>query len=168
MINLYLDVDGVINAVPGRPGLGGWDRGTFGRFEATPNEGLDGYTISYHREMIEALKVITDDPRVRPRWLTTWDRAAPTEIGARIGLGSDWPVVERPLGKWGALRSDFNSEPVSGILWFDDDAWDPTGVDPKLSGLPDVPFLRITPSTNVGISTEQMRMARDFLELVEE
>ncbi|UUX60157.1 HAD domain-containing protein [Glutamicibacter halophytocola] len=124
---LFLDIDGVLNAVGalldperGRP----WQD-----FEAVSGERW-GETVS--PEMIRHLNAIIVDHKVTVIWLSTWQDQAPA-FGHKIGLeGSlDWPWLstEDARGKWGkhvSIEAYLDKLPGrnANVAWIDDDLGD--------------------------------------------
>lgn len=158
-VRIYLDVDGVLNAVTsGEPA---W--GKPARIE------VNGWPITYSRSLIEVLNRVSESPGVRVYWLTTWCHDAPQKLAAAIGLrGEDWPVVgfdhwqakdHRAWWKLTAIRehlADFDG----GVLWVDDDLhYDQAAVDwlrehPRVLGL--------CPRSELGITPRQAHIIERF------
>lgn len=88
--NIYLDVDGVINAVSKKPPVQntGWD----GEWRV---EKVDGYNITFSVELVERLNALAARDDVQIHWLTTWCDRAASMISPATGLnGKDWPVID--------------------------------------------------------------------------
>lgn len=133
---IYLDVDGVLNAVTRQTPEGtGW--------EMWEKVGVNGYTITYSPELIAGLNEIAEMDDVEIVWLTTWQANAKTMISPAIGLnGEDWGValnpdmdahgfaIHHPFGGWwkmNTLKNHVYTNPVDKIIWIDDDiAHEPT------------------------------------------
>lgn len=89
MKNIFLDVDGVLNAVsknaPKRNT--GWE----GEWRT---EKVDGYNILFSVELVGRLNALAARDDVQIIWLTTWCERAASNISPALGLnGQDWPVI---------------------------------------------------------------------------
>ncbi|MFJ2144376.1 HAD domain-containing protein [Glutamicibacter sp. NPDC087831] len=122
---IYLDVDGVINAI--RSGTPSQKRTGFIDFRRVT---VRSFQIQYAQELIGWLNAISQIENVEIKWLTTWLEDAPKNLCPAIGLfGWDWEVLGGDLTDWGgahwwklqAIRDDFNKEQPSLAIWIDDD-----------------------------------------------
>ncbi|MGQ3384521.1 HAD domain-containing protein [Glutamicibacter sp. TV12E] len=122
---LFLDIDGVLNAV-------GALLDDVRNHQAWPDYELVtgerwGETVS--PQMITELNHILNSHEVQLVWLTTWERAAPAfghKIGIDRALDAPWLSVEDAHGEWGKLvsvRAFLTQHHKRGdkAAWFDDD-----------------------------------------------
>ncbi len=160
---IYLDVDGVFNAVTRRVPDWGWD--------THQTKKVHGYPIMWSPEFVAAINAVAKTPGVGVYWLTTWCHAAPQVLAPALGIdGADWPVVgcehwrRRSIGLpwWKHLAivehlADFDGP----VLWIDDDH----GVDPAcrawLAGQPQV--LAMAPNTSVGVTRAEADIIQRFV-----
>ena len=125
---IYLDVDGVLNAVSRRnPTVtsSGWPE--YG-WESAP---INGYPIRWAKSLIAALNELAARPDVTFKWLTTWTHDAAKVLSPAIGIdGQDWEVLEGDQHAWGgkrgwwkleAIQSDVLSTKPDQFIWIDDD-----------------------------------------------
>lgn len=122
---IYLDVDGVINAI--RNGTPSQKRTGFKDFRRTT---VNGFQIQYAQELIDWLNTVSQIEDVEIKWLTTWQEDAPKNLCPAIGLfGWDWEVLGGDLTDWGgvhwwkykAIREDHAKHKPSLAVWIDDD-----------------------------------------------
>lgn len=102
---LLLDVDGVINAMPGQRKTRGYTR-----------HSIDGYTIHFHdevREMADRLRNHFDIA-----WFTMWNDLAAPLIGPHVGL-EDVPFVETSWERgWGVMRNlGHDSDQINRVFY---------------------------------------------------
>lgn len=118
--NLYLDIDGVLNAATAKLTLSkAWPDFTC----MTP------YTLT-SPSMVEQLNATIRHHNIDVFWCTTWEREA-AAFGKRIGLvgAEDWPwlpTADRD-GKWGkfvSVREHRNATNPDAAIWIDDDLAD--------------------------------------------
>lgn len=123
---IYLDVDGVLNAVTRKnptPAAVGWPEDGW---ETAP---INGYPIRWNRELITALNELAAREDVTFKWLTTWTHDAAKILSPAIGInGQDWEVLDRdsdgpfrPWWKLEAIRADVEAESPDKFIWIDDD-----------------------------------------------
>lgn len=125
--HIYLDVDGVINAISMKPPVQntGWE----GEWRT---EKVDGYNILFSVELIERLNALAAREDVQITWLTTWCDRAASMISPALGLnGEDWPVIsatkeemgyDRGWWKLAKLRQHRKLHGLYGpSYWLDDD-----------------------------------------------
>lgn len=149
-VHVYLDVDGVLNAVTSkRTPAWGW-----GESEVVK---VNGFQIRYSPAMIARLNALAES--VQFFWLTTWLSDAPRLLCPQLGLdGEAWPVLdaEEPPGapwwKLTAIRDHVNATAPEQVFWIDDDisfdhmAKEWIAAEPRVTG--------ISPRTDVGLTTE--------------
>lgn len=158
---LYLDVDGVINAVTALDPKWGWERRELVR--------VMRYPIQFSPDFIDVLNAVAKTPWLGVYWLTTWCHDAPETLAPALGInGADWPVVgyehwraATGLPWWKHLAIVEHLEGFDGpVLWIDDDH----GVDPAtvawLSGQPQI--LAMAPKTSSGVTRDEADIIERF------
>lgn len=129
--HLFLDIDGVLNAV-----------GALNTLPKTKRPWSDYQLVeqgtrfneTYSPTMIKQLKDLIEKHRIKVHWLSTWEEDA-HEFGIKIGLaqmhGLKWPYLdtEDQFGVWGKHRSlrlhnAIHRERGDRIAWIDDDLRD--------------------------------------------
>lgn len=122
---IYLDVDGVINAI-GRTHPEPKHTG----FPEYKSIMANGYQIAYAPELITMLNALAARDDVTIKWLTTWEHDAAKILSPLIGLdGADWEVLTGDLHQWGgpdwwklaAIRADVEATSPAAVVWIDDD-----------------------------------------------
>lgn len=122
---IYLDVDGVINAI--RNGTPSQKRTGFQDFR---REVVRGYQIQYAQELVDWLNTLAMRPDVTIKWLTTWEHDAAGMLAPQIGLnGQLWEVLTGDQHAWqgrnwwklGAIRADHEKHKPGLAIWIDDD-----------------------------------------------
>lgn len=155
---LYLDVDGVVNAQYTPKAWGGRQKG-----HAT----TEGYTypISWAPGMIDALRSLDLDLV----WTTTWRDDAVASIAPLVGWGTDGRVLHPNLNpkalttfpsiEWKALAvaADQRENPTP-FIWCDDEIWAyEINLARELGGL------AIPVDHNTGITPQNVDMMQDYL-----
>lgn len=167
---IYLDVDGVLNAVQREfpsDSWQNWDR-----------VGVNGYSIAYSPDMVAALNEIAEMDDVEFVWLTTWQANAKTMIAPAIGLkGEDWDValnpdmdahgfaVHRYFGGWWkmtTLDEHLHYNPVDKVVWIDDDISNSMDADDWFHDF-DEETLAISPYTETGLTPSNICDIIDFI-----
>jgi hypothetical protein len=129
---IYLDVDGVLNAVSMRvPTSTGWPG-----YEA---KRVNGYRIMYAPAVVDRINRLAERDDVTIKWLTTWEHDAAQILSPQIGLnGQGWEVLTgcqdahsgRDWWKLQAIDADVAAHPEDGFVWLDDDiAAEPDAVE---------------------------------------
>lgn len=122
--NIYLDVDGVINAL-GSGELLEMQTGFKGFNLLTVN----GFPIKYAPELVHMLNELADCIDVVFKWVTTWERNAASMLCPAIGLnGQRWAVLVGDESSWGGpdwwkldvVRRDIEIETPDFAIWIDD------------------------------------------------
>ena len=150
----FLDVDGVVNAA-------GVDLpGYLIRTEAT-TAGTT-WPIHYSPEVIEFINMIHRNRFAEIRWLSTWGSDARTALAPAVGL-DEFTAYEMygGLGWWKAeivVASIADEE--RPIIWTDDDITDVDIASFRTSV--DVPTLVISPVTELGLVSTDLRRITDF------
>lgn len=123
-INIYFDIDGVLNLYgrdprPDSPD----DQDLWGSYRS------QSMMVTYSPDMVERLNTVLEDPEVTPYWLTTWESQAGW-FGAHVGLrdAREWtwlPAVGMSsAGQWqkfASIRRHVRTTRPSMAIWFDDD-----------------------------------------------
>jgi hypothetical protein len=156
-VDVFLDVDGVINALSRTMPDWGWPD------EATVT--LLGFTIRYSPSMVVRLNELAALPNVHMHWLTTWKDDAREQLCPALGIeGQDWPVVGAAehvdvrladgWWKFHALRRLLEASEPSTVIWIDDDlAYDHESAE-WLKRNPHV--VPVCPACRVGLTTAHM------------
>lgn len=134
MKNIYLDVDGVLNALSKKAPTHntGWE-GEWSK--EMVDGGSRAYSILWSHELIEAINELDAREDIQFIWLTTWMHMARTNLSPVLGItnGHKWPVLIpkhgdahgwRPNVAWWKLdqikeHTDF-TQPEQ-FVWIDDD-----------------------------------------------
>lgn len=167
---IYLDVDGVLNAVHKNFPTFGWENWDRVR--------VNGYVITYSPDMVAALNEIADIDGVEFVWLTTWQENAKTLIAPAIKLnGQEWDVALNPdmdahgfanhniFGPWwkkNTLKNHVYNNPVDRIIWIDDDIAHAEGADDWFHAF-DQDTLAIAPFTVAGLTPDDICAMIDFI-----
>lgn len=159
---LYLDVDGVLNAVTlGTPSWG-WERHR--------RERINGFPITWSPDLVDLLNELTSTPGLATYWLTTWCHDAPRILAPAIGLnGADWPVVgyehwraATGLPWWKHRAIVDHLDGFDGpVLWIDDDHGCDAASRAWLAGQAQV--LAMAPHSRVGISRDEAEIVQRFV-----
>lgn len=154
---IYLDVDGVLNAVSnGRPEWG---------WECDPDENwVNRFSILTSRELVAEVNALAERPHVRMHWLTTWEDDAAKDLCPAIGLnGQGWPVLhnerryEPTATAWWKLNALREHLPEGQrAIWIDDDIRFDRPANEWLAENPNV--TPVCPRTELGITRRQMRL----------
>lgn len=157
MVDIYLDVDGVLNAVcPDTPQTWGW-----GESECVT---VKGFPIRYSPKMVDRFNALAARDDVQVHWLTTWLRDAPEMLCRKIGLdGCGWPVLG--AAEWAAPRkmSDYSWWKLPAArahflsngnraVWIDDDLTDFAAQEWAAPHVADGTLLLVTPLTHRGLT----------------
>lgn len=171
---IFLDVDGVLNAVSKQLPDTGWD------LEGWFKVGVNGYTITYNTVMIDAINEISFRDDVEIIWLTTWQSNAASKISPAIGLiGENWSFVANPdtdphgfalqqnrYGWWKAdvLKKYLEEFPTDKFIWVDDDLsyYNLMGLSEWTEDL-DSSTLFIAPQTSDGLTPSHICAMIDFI-----
>ncbi len=167
----FLDVDGVVNAVPPpRPGAGTWTYRT-----VTVAAGAEAYPITCADEVLEFLHDAHTAGRADIRWLTTWHGRARDSLAPALGL-PDWPVVPRPADPRLTEHPDvrgarwWKTEAVRLVLAEEPRAYVVTddllrrSVRAELRALhPALPACFVVPHANPGLTAAHLGTIDDFL-----
>lgn len=157
-VNLYLDVDGVLNAVSlDRPD---WE------WPDAQLRTVNGYSIRWSATLVARLNRLVARPQVTAYWVTTWGADAPRVLSPELGLDAgDWPVLgdrerERAidtlassgLSTWWKLEAVRAHLPEGApAIWVDDDlardpaAWRWAGEQADLMAISPDTSLALTP-----------------------
>lgn len=125
-VDIYLDVDGVINAVTDTIPDWGWD------CEPQIFKYRHAFTITVAPPLVQRLNSLAARRDVQFHWLTTWLRDAPSVLCDEIGLcGQDWPVLgeydyrggDRKMSdtSWWKGHAVIREAGTNPLIWIDDD-----------------------------------------------
>lgn len=169
MKTIYIDVDGVINAVSGKAPK--QNTGWLGEWK---QESIAGYPILWSTELIDRLNALDAREDVEFIWLTTWRSLAPQVLSEAIGLnGQDWDYVDAPdedlenLNHWWKLaairrKRKLRHVDVSKSVWIDDDIYYESAASAWVRDeWPNL--LAISPNSYHGITRKQMESIEEFL-----
>ncbi|MBT2537222.1 HAD domain-containing protein [Arthrobacter sp. ISL-69] len=170
---IYLDVDGVLNAVNHKsPSLtaAGWDR--WDHWKTAP---VNGWPILWAPALIEAFNELAARDDVTFKWLTTWEDDAAKVLSPAIGInGQDWEVLHGEQHSWRgsdwwklqAIRADVETTNPERFVWIDDDlsaervALEWLGTRPEGLG--------VSPSVGQGLTRTSFDTITDFINQTEE
>lgn len=155
--HVYLDVDGVLNAVTTKSDPGwGWGESEVAR--------VMGFQIRYSPAMVAAINEIAETASIF--WLTTWRDHAVRFLAPAIGLnGTEWPILDapEPLGapwwKLTAIRDHVERTQPEHAFWIDDDI----RFDQQAREWLDLRSVNVTPicpRTEVGLTCESLDALR--------
>jgi hypothetical protein len=167
MINIYLDVDGVLNAVSRRP-----PRTNTGWEGEWSDVNVLGFPILYSHEVVNHFNEFAQMDGVVVKWLTTWQEKAAQELSPLIGInGQEWEVLYGDIndhwfttGRWWkleAIQNDIVKSKPDKVVWVDDDL----GYDRSAQGwLADKDFIHVvSPNTNHGVTKKQISGIIEFI-----
>lgn len=168
MKNIYLDIDGVINAMSHNPPS--MNTQWFGTWK---QEKVMGYTILWSVELVERLNALAARPDVQIKWLTTWRKDAAQTFSEPVGLdGHDWFYFDTPdedlyvahdWWKFRHVRDEFEKGVADKYVWIDDDLmWEQHSRNWLEDKDPDI-ILPISPNSNHGITRKHMDQIEAFL-----
>lgn len=159
---IYLDVDGVLNALHWRnePPPDTWDD-----FEYHPNVNPDPeyyvnnecFNLWLSKKMVAAIVALDADVK----WLTTWRECAPKTIAPLVDA-PEWPYLEWYRSKAQALLADQENEPRP-FIWIDDDVAEERYL-PLLSPEWEEKFLLIRPDGRTGLLPEEVEQIAEWIE----
>jgi hypothetical protein len=167
-VDLYLDVDGVINAFRYNLSTETWPWPTDPR-----TEWINGYRITWSPELVERLNALCRRPGVKVHWLTTWQREAAEVLSPQIGLdGEWWPVPTSEIDKdrmWDMAvwwKFDFvrTLDPATvPIVWVDDElVFDKVSASWAAEYPEDT--LLISPAPHKGITPNMLEKIEEFID----
>jgi hypothetical protein len=157
---IYLDVDGVLNAVTRHvPTTTGWAE--YARRK------VNSFPIMFAPALIEALNELAARDDVTIKWLTTWEHDAANDLSPALGInGKDWEVLTGDQDAWHgagwwkleAIRADVEATTPDKFFWIDDDL----GAElPALDWVATRPEgVGITPNMRHGMTTEHVDWIR--------
>lgn len=160
-IRVFLDVDGVLNAVPG--GHEWWDDWRTGR--ARPHGGM-GYKITWSPRVASYIAGLDDRSEVM--WLTTWEDQANSWISPMLGL-PEWPVAGYNTDIWtpgwwklDVVRKWWEND-GRPFVWLDDDIDSDYAAREWLAGLPEGSCLYISPLSEAGLLPADLELIEAFV-----
>ena len=163
MINVYIDVDGVINSF-NRTSMAGWK-------EQWQLAEILGYQIHWYPDLIEELNKLSKREDVTFKWLTTWQNDAVEHLCPQLGIeGTEWEVLYAEdedslfdLRDWWKLRAiikDVEKTAPDGVVWIDDDI---KYEGKALQWVRQDNILAISPFTSWGMTKEDFSDIIDFI-----
>lgn len=167
MKNIYLDIDGVLNAVTtmDNPHEHDWDSDWV-------KKKVNGYWIRYNENMINALNEIAQRDDVEIIWLTTWVDLACTMMSPAIGInGENWRVLDRDdivkeyFFKWwklDAIKQDIQETKPERVVWIDDDIKYESEASVWINEQPN--FLAISPWVESALTKKNIDEIIEFLD----
>lgn len=165
---VYLDVDGVLNAVSRRTPsvkITGWDDWKIQRVGRWP--------IHHSPAMIAELNALAARDDVTFKWLTTWEDAAAQELSPAIGInGQEWEVLRGDQHAWHgpdwwklqAIRDDVEAS-SGNFIWIDDDISAERHAIEWAQSRDDVMVL--SPSSSQALTREDLDFAKSFISATE-
>lgn len=160
---IYLDVDGVFNAVSRSRPQWGWKN-------APKRVSVKGWPITYSPEFVAVINDASKTPGVDVFWLTTWCHDAVEHLAPALGIdGSEWPVVgydhwraddARSWWKLDAIREHLGDYD-GPVLWIDDDLHYSLAAVEWLKANDHV--LGICPRAEVGVTKRQGDIIQRFV-----
>ncbi len=166
-VDVYLDVDGVLNALHSKPGWG-WSE------ESMRAEVINGFLIRWSTELVGRLNDLAALPHVQFHWLTTWLDLAPQMIAPPLGLkgAEEWPVLgaedhdaPRKMSdySWWKLHAARRHAEETGhrVVWIDDDLYD-TSARQWATTLGDRIML-VQPDYNHGVTKPMMEKIEEWV-----
>lgn len=157
MKRIFLDVDGVLNAV----------RDSNPQFWEEWNvEVCDGYYIRHALDMGRALHNIFERDDVEVIWLTTWQDTANDWIAPLFGWGNFEAIIDdgSSTGWWKleAVQKMWELDKTP-FIWIDDDiSYDPESIQ-WAENLSDSDRLIISPKTHTGITPYHIELIEGFV-----
>lgn len=167
MTTIYLDVDGVLNAVTTASDrlrkATGW--------EAWETKPVNRWPILWAPELIAELNELAAREDVTFKWLTTWTDDAAKILSPAIGInGQGWEVLHGDQHAWGgkhgwwkleAIRADVETTNPERFIWIDDDlSMEGVALD-WLSGFPE--GLGVSPFCSEGLRRDDLDAIRNFI-----
>lgn len=160
--NVYVDVDGVLNALHARPGTGGWDPSGHRTFKA------NGFTMTFHTGLIDKMRELEAMPGVAMYWLTSWGVEAPSLLSAHFGIGADWEVVpntEFAFSRWWKyddIRDHIANTEPHAVVWIDDDHRH-YRINPVQVLETSEAVMIVSPKLQVGLTVQDMKNVLEFV-----
>lgn len=172
-----LDIDGVLNAISGKPDRTVWPANDWRRFDATDARTDTTWPILAAQPVADFIRQVHQAGRAEVRWHTTWQQSA-REVGAKLGL-PDFEVYPAPeflegetglrTGWWkvpGALR--VIEQERRPLIWTDDDATLGRIMPTPYDVVSSYPNLLIAPRQRLGLTRRQLRTISDHLDLLDD
>lgn len=163
---IYLDVDGVLNALGSQEHAVGHH--AWGDFKLYPKVKPDsepinhpGYDLRLSKSMVAAIAALPVDVM----WLTTWRYDAVKHVAPLVDA-PDWPVIHWRGEKGAYLREDQAGNPRP-YIWIDD--FEATEANnffwmKDLLDASKVPYLLIKPDSLQGITRDDVNEIREFID----
>jgi len=175
-VPVFVDVDGVINALPDSPAdLAHWPADTWRKdLIYVPSLAMT-VNVTWSTAVIERLWAIEAMPQSVMTWGTTWLEKAPALLAPVVGLGQAWPVAhpvavtaDRWFSWWKATRVYEAVQEHGRAVWIDDDidAWVSTlRIGGRLDQLDwiDNRVLTVCPASRHGLTDDDLTTIEEFL-----
>lgn len=170
---LFLDVDGVLNALDGR-NKGDWDdfckKDVWAPLGGVQGSHLQKFRMRISKKMCAALAAL--DAEIH--WATTWEHLANDTLHELTGF-NDYPVAcrmatgmthglltgEEVWWKFVEIYRIVEADPRP-FIWCDDEAIPPFASE-RFRDLGQ-PFMLVEPDSDVGLTQEMVQRMRDFIE----
>lgn len=164
---IYLDIDGVLNAVALRtpsPKFSGW--------QDWESKIVNRWRFQYSKDMVSTLNDLSERPGITFKWLTTWGYAAPHILCPAIGInGKGWEVISSEQHCWRghdwwklqAIQEDAKSSKGQRFIWIDDEISAEIESIEWAQARDDV--LAISPSTVQGLTRAHVEQIKHFAKL---
>ncbi len=175
-VPVFVDVDGVINALPDSPAdLAHWPADTWRKdFIYMPSLAM-ALSINWSTAVIDRLRAVEAMPQSVMMWSTTWLEKAPELLAPVVGMGHEWPVAhpvgvqtDRWFAWWKATRVYEAVQEHGRAVWIDDDidAWMSTlrigGRTDELDWI-DERVLIVCPASRQGLTDDDLTKIEEFL-----
>lgn len=185
-IVIYLDVDGVLNSLSGRPPksmtkwVGEWSQ------EQVQTIGGRFWTILWSNELIDNINKLALQPNVTIKWLTTWEDSASVFLSPALGIteGHNWevlkdskeslsPVTEgwtqetsKSWWKLDLIREDVENGDYDAVVWIDDDLKHSREAMSWIRSVEEsIGFLPVSPFSTLGVTKREFDDIMEFVGL---
>lgn len=156
---LYLDVDGVVNALS--PVVPSFEHRSFT---------VGSFAISWHPPTVARLVAWLGEGRITITWLTTWEGEANSELGPVMGIPrlpaarrSQAPTGER-LGPWWKLAFVQDAyDRGEAVIWVDDDIATTPHARHWLATTEPDRMLALSPEPEDGLGSEHLDLIDEWL-----
>ena len=175
-VPVFVDVDGVINAMPDKADdLDHWPSDSWRRDFIYMPAFAEALLITWSTAAIDGLRLLEQTPGVEMVWCTTWKHRAPELLAPIIGLGAQWEYKDELITNaprwfdwWKATRVYEAVQERGRAVWIDDDidAWTRMlrmgGRLDELDWLDDR-VLTVCPDTSTGLTAHELTTIEEFL-----
>ena len=165
---VFIDVDGVINAVGDKHGRLSPNRARHFLSVEVPAGDGETVTVLYRPDVVARLRDLSESGRAEFVWLTTWRHIAREHVAPLIGL-PDWEAIPHPIDvgedtdgvaahQWDRARPWWKTQGVLDrtadgrqFAWLDDDLAPAT--KRRVRELRPQPSLLVTPPSGIGLTS---------------